>query len=668
MSMGRFAVVGCAVGLGCGVARGDVPHDWMAALSGDWSDPANWAGGDIPDVSNECAVFALVGAYTVTDSATRTFGGYRLTNPAVTLLVSNATHNIFGDVVNRGSIVVDGAGLEFGFADRRIDGDGVITLGSAGSTGRIDSDDAMLTHGAGHTIAGNGVLEGFLGGPWVNEGTITANDALGSGIEFDANMTQAGAGRIGANGGTLLLKNGSSMSGGVLFNVNGGKLKVDGPYVLSGIVAAVSDLQIEGRIDVEDDYKVLEISGAIENNGQIVINGNLDADDAELSVVADTTLSGDGEVVLRASGAQQARLVVSTDANLTIGPDMTVRGSGVFQSSSTTPVTNNGVILAEDPVARLVLSRDFTGSGVFGANDAELFIGEFADLFGCTLDSSGTGEIVIGEYVIDFVEGRNEGKMRLLPGADLAIEGIYENNGVIEQPAANFDTEPVTLRNGASIVGDGVMRFTDAFARGGLRASGGQATVGAQQTLAGEFLLDGDFLIQGVIEPEGTVEIVDGDVVLDAGTRVRMEIGDSIGGDEIEIGFGGGQSLTLGGSLLIEPEPGYTPAIGGQWLLISGDFGTDLFGAFDTVVAPAPPAGGVYTLTEVASGLRLTLEAAPCPADLAEPYGVLDFSDVVAFLTAFGSMSAEADLAEPFGQLDFSDVVAFLSSFGAGCP
>ncbi len=55
-------------------------------------------------------------------------------------------------------------------------------------------------------------------------------------------------------------------------------------------------------------------------------------------------------------------------------------------------------------------------------------------------------------------------------------------------------------------------------------------------------------------------------------------------------------------------------------------------------------------------------------ADLAEPFGQLDFSDVTAFLTAFGAMDDAADLAEPTGQWDFSDVTAFLSAFGAGCP
>ena len=55
-------------------------------------------------------------------------------------------------------------------------------------------------------------------------------------------------------------------------------------------------------------------------------------------------------------------------------------------------------------------------------------------------------------------------------------------------------------------------------------------------------------------------------------------------------------------------------------------------------------------------------------ADLSEPYGSLDFSDVVAFLGAFGAMDPAADLAAPFGSFDFSDVAAFLAAFGAGCP
>jgi spore coat protein A len=57
-----------------------------------------------------------------------------------------------------------------------------------------------------------------------------------------------------------------------------------------------------------------------------------------------------------------------------------------------------------------------------------------------------------------------------------------------------------------------------------------------------------------------------------------------------------------------------------------------------------------------------------CLVDLAPPEGVLDFSDIAAFLTAFADGTVEADLAPPLGTFDFSDVFEFLVAFAAGCP
>lgn len=61
-------------------------------------------------------------------------------------------------------------------------------------------------------------------------------------------------------------------------------------------------------------------------------------------------------------------------------------------------------------------------------------------------------------------------------------------------------------------------------------------------------------------------------------------------------------------------------------------------------------------------------EALPCAADLAEPFGVLDFFDVAAFLAAYNGQDAAADLAEPLGVWDFFDVAAFLAAYNDGCP
>jgi hypothetical protein len=73
-------------------------------------------------------------------------------------------------------------------------------------------------------------------------------------------------------------------------------------------------------------------------------------------------------------------------------------------------------------------------------------------------------------------------------------------------------------------------------------------------------------------------------------------------------------------------------------------------------------------LVSTGEGLNVAAYRVPCPADLDSPYGVLDLSDVNAFIAAFVAGGHPADLAEPLGVLDLSDVNAFVGSFVGGCP
>ncbi len=59
--------------------------------------------------------------------------------------------------------------------------------------------------------------------------------------------------------------------------------------------------------------------------------------------------------------------------------------------------------------------------------------------------------------------------------------------------------------------------------------------------------------------------------------------------------------------------------------------------------------------------------AACSEADLAEPFGVIDLADIVAFVTAFAALDDAADFAEPFGTWDLADIVEFVTVFGDGC-
>ncbi len=150
-----------------------------------------------------------------------------------------------------------------------------------------------------------------------------------------------------------------------------------------------------------------------------------------------------------------------------------------------------------------------------------------------------------------------------------------------------------------------------------------------------------------------------------------------------------GSSTTVQGTLPSAPSTSYfieffaspecDPTGFGEGQLFLGQVAvlTDAAGnaMFDATLPVASPAGWVLTATatELATGntSEFSLCSAitqECTADLAPPFGTLDFSDVVAFLTAFGAMDPSADFALPFGQFDFSDVVAFLGAFAAGCP
>lgn len=61
------------------------------------------------------------------------------------------------------------------------------------------------------------------------------------------------------------------------------------------------------------------------------------------------------------------------------------------------------------------------------------------------------------------------------------------------------------------------------------------------------------------------------------------------------------------------------------------------------------------------------VDAGCSAADLAEPFGSLDFFDVSAFLTAYNSADPAADFNGD-GSFDFFDVSGFLSTFNSGCP
>jgi len=73
-------------------------------------------------------------------------------------------------------------------------------------------------------------------------------------------------------------------------------------------------------------------------------------------------------------------------------------------------------------------------------------------------------------------------------------------------------------------------------------------------------------------------------------------------------------------------------------------------------------------LRSVLNGMQVIQLPDGCPADFAEPFGVLNFFDVSAYITAYLNEDPAADFAAPFGSFNFFDVSAYIGVYLAGCP
>ncbi|USN97913.1 MAG: VCBS repeat-containing protein [Phycisphaeraceae bacterium] len=120
---------------------------------------------------------------------------------------------------------------------------------------------------------------------------------------------------------------------------------------------------------------------------------------------------------------------------------------------------------------------------------------------------------------------------------------------------------------------------------------------------------------------------------------------------------------------------------GGLAVVLNNGNGTYAFdGIYRGEISTGPDAVAVYdfdgdSMPDVALAHRRAVETRinrcepppPCPADLVEPFGVLDLADVIAFVTAFTGGNPAGDL-DGNGLFDLTDVTIFVTSFMDGCP
>jgi len=142
-----------------------------------------------------------------------------------------------------------------------------------------------------------------------------------------------------------------------------------------------------------------------------------------------------------------------------------------------------------------------------------------------------------------------------------------------------------------------------------------------------------------------------------------LSIADSNSIDSASMFSGNGTSHTWNNVPLANLTNDDPRTNGGIVLQASIAYDVDGDGTFDN-------AGGIDEEYNALLFIGCTAPEGPQPcndADFAEPFGTLDFFDVLAFLQAFSNQDPAADINSD-GLWDFFDVLAFLQAFSAGCP
>jgi hypothetical protein len=487
----------CALVAVAGTPASAQSIDWAAAVDGDWNVASNWTGSNIPNIISEDAVLGFASMYTVTTVNNFTIGSLTITNPLATLSIgSGRTHTLNNDLVNNGTVLVNtvssvfNAHLSFG-ADATISGSGSILLNAIGDPGdaQVLANSFIVTQLAGHTIRGSGNLAGSMG----NMGDIIADDPLGSGLQLAGTLSQSATGRAGADEGTLILGNGSVITGGELFTTNGGQI-----FNNSG-TASIGDLTNTGDINLTGSSNFLAMIGDVTNDGVITLNSNNAVFNAHLIFNADASLDGDGEVVLIAPGSSNdAQVFTNGVFNGTIGSDQTLRGSGQIDGRSGGTIINNGTINGDDATpAPLTLFGNHSGNGVYRSDDGLLDLGNGLILDGGTFDSSGTGIVdMISGGTATIVNATNIGEMGIRgQGSFIAITNELINDGNLTiNSNANIFNAHLIFNDNAAINGTGTVTMVTAGNTNDAQLFTNDVfngVIGSSQTVQGSGQIDG---------------------------------------------------------------------------------------------------------------------------------------------------------------------------------
>ncbi len=570
-----------------------------------------------------------------------------------------------GGLVNNGSITVNpnsvNAITTLRFAqDATLSGSGILTLSASSNliTASIDAvAPAVGTNAFPHTITGSGRISA----PMINSGFIRGGSPNHY-LEIRNTMSQSGGGRmIAEDTGSVVLANGSLITGGTFETIGDGRVRVGASEI--GTVDNVTNL---GTLHVDGGGRLTVLSGGLVNNGLITINPNTVNAITSLFAAANTTLSGTGTLVLNANSNLNTAVITTADnaqMRLTNAVTHTITGHGNVDA----PIDNDGTIAGSStsPTAivalRATVNQSATGRLVGNVGSPAL---AGATVNGGRFQGVGRVRALAASSAINNVV--NETTFALDGGAVVAVNNLTNNGTILVNSDSLNAITNLSFSSPQTILGSGTIRLSanSNLVTASLNTSAANlVTLSSQQTLRGTGRLSGAFSLQGTTAPgfNDTAGQIDFNTATTFGANhilLSKASGTTIGlFDRIT----SSSTIALNGTLNASFVSGYNPTTPcTEFELIRANGG--ISGEFTSVLLPSAPSGYKWRIAYSDNAVTLRLS---CRPDVNVDC-IIDFFDYLDFVADFSAGDRSADYNED-DVIDFFDYLDFVADFAAGC-
>ena len=619
-----------------------------------------------------------------------------------------STFNCSGDIVLNDSTSSANGYIQFN-SDTTATGGGRIFLAGGGTPGAAN-DSQIFTNGTTLTIASDFVVEGSgeINATLVNNGLLRAFPSLngdgrlrlisggktnntqmiadaGGVIEVsNITVTQGPAGVLLADEGQIDFNANATVNGGTLRTINGGTIRRRGNGTLT-----MTDVMVDADIPVEQSSQIQYFGETFDCTGDIILNDSASTANGYIQFNSNTTATGGGRIFLAGGGNDSQ--VFTNGTTLTVAPDFVVEGSGEIYAT----MVNNGLVRAfpsdngdgrlrlisggkvnnalmvADPggvleINTIGVTQNSEGGGpgllvadggiIEFASNVTLTGGVLRDINGGRLIRTNSGTLSIADLTL-------EGDLEILAGGAVHINGntLVNNGGVIINDSASTANSIVQFNGNTVVTGAGRFLLGGGGDDSQMFTNGTTATFGPDQRLEGEGRLSGSLVHNGTIEPGlpiGSIVGIGGTFTFGDSAVFEAQTDGPGSGDRLQYNAG---TVNIDGDVRVALS--YVPAVNDEFVLVSAPTINGIFDDVNVTIGSLPTnidVRLVYTSNEV-------LVKFVCIADIAEPFGVLDLSDVTVFVDAFLNHDPLADLAEPIGLFDLADLNAFVVGFLNNC-